>query len=394
MNYRKQRMSDADFQAALAKFWEEKWSEVREMARGRWGSILPGLASALGPACDHQGKRHVPCPVHGGKDGYRVFKDFAETGRSICNTCGNFHDGFATLQWVNGWTARESLEEVYEFLTDKKLPAFSPSMATSTERAPIRRALVPVAVSKPHADNEQLKKSLNKTWQSTLSLADPKAEPARLYLARRGLSIPQLSAVRFHPNLAYHNGEEVTGFHPALIAMVQAPDGTPVTLHRTYLDASGNKAAVESVKKMMSYPDDRQVLGSSIRLAKVDTILGVAEGLETALAAMEATGIPVWPTVNARMLEYFTPPPSVQTLIVFADKDRPSKQHPRGHGQEASLRLVKRMWELGIKASAITPKGEIPEGDKSIDWLDVFVREGVSGFPSLTSIRLAMAKAA
>ena len=77
-------------------------------------------------------------------------------------------------------------------------------------------------------------------------------------------------------------------------------------------------------------------------------------------------------------------------VIVFSDKDRPSKEHPRGHGQEASIRLVERMWAMGKKAMAITPKGEIPEGEKSLDWLDILNRDGVAGFPSYEAVQRAM----
>jgi hypothetical protein len=69
----------------------------------------------------------------------------------------------------------------------------------------------------------------------------------------------------------------------------------------------------------------------------------------------------------------------VDQILVFADKDRPTHQHPEGHGQEAAKRLVRRLWEMGIKASAIVPTGEIPSDQKSLDWLDVLNRK--AGFP-------------
>jgi putative DNA primase/helicase len=48
--------------------------EVKAAAHGRWGGILSALAPQLQPALDRVG-HHVSCPVHGGKDGYRVFND-------------------------------------------------------------------------------------------------------------------------------------------------------------------------------------------------------------------------------------------------------------------------------------------------------------------------------
>jgi len=75
------------------RYWDEYWDRARGLARGRWDSILGSLAPALLPAIDADGRRHVPCPVHGGKDGFRFFKGMAETGRAICNTCGHFMMG-------------------------------------------------------------------------------------------------------------------------------------------------------------------------------------------------------------------------------------------------------------------------------------------------------------
>ena len=58
-----------------------------------------------------------------------------------------------------------------------------------------------------------------------------------------------------------------------------------------------------------------------------------------------------------------------------------------GHGQEAAYALVKRMWSMGKKAVAIVPKGEIPEDQKSLDWLDILNRDGSHGFPSLSAVQ-------
>lgn len=362
------------------RYWKEYWSNARTMADGRWGSILGALAKPLQPALDNEGKRHCACPVHGGKDGFRFFRDFETTGGAICNTCGKFHDGFSVLQWINGWSAKEAVEEVTEHLTGDRHGKVS---------TPVRREL-PKAQPLPAKDNTAIRSSLNRTWQKAVPMAARGAEPLRLYLARRGLAKPKTNALKLHPSLAYSDGEKVTGFHPGMVAVVQAPDGAPVTIHRTYLDEDGNKAKVDEVKKLMAYPEGLKLSGGAIRLAPAGRVLGVAEGIETALAAMQGMSIPVWATVNATMMQQFIPPEGTDLILVFCDKDRPSKNHPRGHGQEAAMRLVERMWAQGKKAMAITPKGEIPEGAKSLDWLDILNRDGTGGFPSYEAVRRAM----
>ena len=83
---------------------------VKIAAHGRWPEILAGLgidAVALR-------NRHGPCPGCGGKDRFRY--DDKDDGRFYCNGGGEpvSGDGFALLQHVHGWTAREALERVSE----------------------------------------------------------------------------------------------------------------------------------------------------------------------------------------------------------------------------------------------------------------------------------------
>jgi len=348
--------------------------EVLRMAHGHWGAILGALAPHLQAALDRVG-RHVPCPVHGGKDGFRVFKDVDDTGGSVCNTCGINADGISTLMWANGWRYSGTLRSVADYLR----------LGRRRMAKPAARVIKPAPSNRD--DDERLRQSLNRVWSESLSIEGRDAEPARLYLARRGISIPPPDALRFHPTLSYYDGDKRIGEFPAIVAMVSGAQGGPVTIHRTYLTRDGQKASVESPKKLMSYPQDRKIVGGGIRLVDASgPVMAVAEGLETSLAVMEGTGLPVWCAVNALLLANFVPPQAVQRILVFADKDRPTGQHPKGHGQEAAKQLVLRLWEMGIQASAIVPAGEIPPGRKSLDWLDILSRDGKAGFPSLKSI--------
>lgn len=372
-------------QAEWNAYWEERWSQAKQLAQGRWDHILFTLSPALHPALEKRSKGHVACPVHGGKDGFRMMPSYPEDGRSFCNTCGNKKDGFATLMWANGWTAREALEEVTKLLTgDARGGALLPRM----QEIPQAKAVT--------KDNESLIRSLNRVMDGCLPMDHPDAQNGRLYLARRGLKHPMTSGIYYHPHLAYYDAVkgEVTGYHGAIVAPVRSASGQPVTLHRTYLDQVGKKLNVEAPKKMMAFPDDRNLVGGAIRLAKPGRILGAAEGIETSLAAMEGTGIPVWATVNATLMESMEIPDEVEMVVVFSDKDRPTEVHPKGHGQEAAAKLVERVQATGRKAIAITPRGDIPIGEKSLDWLDVLQAHGPSGFPSVEMIQRAMLRAA
>lgn len=61
--------------------------EVRAAARGRWLDLLPRIEPRLRDAVRRH-PHHGPCPLHGGRDDFRFFKDATETVGAICATCG------------------------------------------------------------------------------------------------------------------------------------------------------------------------------------------------------------------------------------------------------------------------------------------------------------------
>ena len=87
--------------------------EVRALADGHWDHVFAMLAPSLTAAMERPG-RHCPCPVHGGTDAFRLYRNYAENGACVCNTCGARRDGFATLMWVNGWDFKTALSRVAE----------------------------------------------------------------------------------------------------------------------------------------------------------------------------------------------------------------------------------------------------------------------------------------
>lgn len=129
---------------------------------------------------------------------------------------------------------------------------------------------------------------------------------------------------------------------------------------------------------MCSYPTDRLVTGGGIIIGNMDAeVVHVCEGLETAWAIETGMDqeIDVFPTVNATLLESFTPGPNTKMVVIWADKDR------SGRGEEAALELKRRLWEKGIKAQIMMPSLPIADGDKSVDWNDVLIQLGRMGFP-------------
>lgn len=361
-----------------------KAKTVRETAKGNWLSILAALAPQLENALNRSG-RHVECPIHGGKDknGFRLFKDVHETGGGICNTCGPHPDGFALLMWLCGWNFKECLESVGDYLSaGKEAPQINPTWLLELKKRQERR------MARERAYSAQLHKIIERVWNQCVPLSSPIAKPMWLYFQSRGLpfkvaEVEKSDSLRFHSAMPYYdeNGHKVGKF-PAIVCAIRDSQGRLVTLHRTYLTQKGQKANVAIPKKMMPVPDGMSLKGASIRLGEpTEGILGVDEGLETALSVYCATGIPVWPAANATLMEFFEVPEGVHTVLIWADKDR------LGTGQKAANALKTRLKRQGINAYVLLPKLSIPYGAKSVDWNDVLVSVGIPGFPSARYFR-------
>lgn len=359
----------------MRKTLEEFTDEVKANARGNWGWILTSLAPGLKPALAKPGV-HVPCPMHGGKDGFRVFKDVEQTGGGICNTCNHgdgFHDGFALLMEFTGWTFPETVQAVADRLGIGR---------ERFEIPPVRRqpavVTAPPPAARDPANDAALLLRLKEIWFGTLSLKHPKAEPARLYLASRRIALRAVPlSVRFHPGLSYHSDGKNLGKYPCLVVKYIAK-GQAITLHRTYLSAEGTKAPVPDAKKMMMYPKgQRQLAGAAMQLDPSAPILCVGEGLETMLGVRQTTRLPTWATGTSGLLSMLDVPSVTKLLLIFADKDR------TGIGLDAAKSLHQRVWTQGVQCQIHLPPLDYGPDEKGVDWNDVLVRVGETGFPDL-----------
>mgnify|MGYP001112073661 CR=1 FL=1 len=242
------------------------------------------------------------------------------------------------------------------------------------------------------AYGEKILERHHKLWDECLPINASGTTPIHRYFERRGFvvvidKIAESDSIRFHPALPYfvENDEgtaEEIGKFPAVVGVVQDVDGNLLTLHRTYLSPNGSKAGVREAKKMMAVPDGVDIKGGAIRLGiPEDGILGVAEGMETALSAYRATGIPTWSTVNAQLMKSFSVPDGTHTVIIWADLDRSLT------GEIAANALKRRLEKQGIYVLIMIPQIPVPATAKSVDWNDILMWQGREGFPRPDRLR-------
>lgn len=334
-----------------------RFKDVKAVAQGRWGSILSSLVGPMmEDAIERGSRRHSPCPIHGGTRPFRIFKDFEDTGGCICSQCGAFSDGFALLNEAHGWDSSVALKEVatYLGLTDSK---------THT-KAPLPPRIL---IKKTETTDEEIQQRTKRTqelWKQGLSINESGAEPMARYMYNRGLDMartpPALKMILSH---SYYDEDKFIANYSAMLAPVLNPQGHCIALHRTYLTFQGLKAPVESPKKL--YTQGKSLRGAAIRLFPATNILGVCEGIETALAVNQMTGMPVWACISANLLRQVDIPEDVETVVIWADKDRSRA------GQKAATQLAEKLYEEGFEVVIKLPEIDIPKHKKSVDWLDI-----------------------
>jgi putative DNA primase/helicase len=152
-------------------------------------------------------------------------------------------------------------------------------------------------------------------WQASYAA---EGTPVATYLHSRGLDFPASPALRFHAGLKHSSG----GVWPAMVANVtHGVTGSPIAIHRTFLARDGGGKAPVDPTKMMFGP----CRGGVVRLCEPGDVLMVGEGIETCIAAMQATGKPAWAALSTSGLRSLDLPRGVRDLIVLADGDEPGE---------------------------------------------------------------------
>jgi putative DNA primase/helicase len=289
-----------------------------EEIHARIGLGWPSILAQLGVPEAALRNKHGPCPACGGKDRFR-FDNKRGRGDWICNQCGA-GDGFRLLEQVFGWPFSEARKRVLEAGgLESRLESLSSGIKTPPFSVP-----EPISVANPTERVHRLRRG---------RCAVANCEDAVTYLASRRLwPLPDGCTLGAHPSVEYFDGPQRIGRFSALVADVVDIDAELVSVHVTYLQG-GQKLAGHEPRKLLSGVTGRA--GCAVRLMPANEVLGIAEGIETALSASAIDQLPVWAALNTSLLARFQPPPGVIRLRIYADRD--------DAGLSAALRLMERL---------------------------------------------------
>ena len=302
--------------------------ELIEKCRGRWKAIL----MHFGVPAEYLDSKHHPCPVCGGVDRFR-FDDQDGTGSWYCNQHLPKQAGYG-------------LRLVQEVLQCSTIEAMGRIEAIIDN--------LPLVLNIPVKNKVDPRPALNKLWLLSSYLTG--SDMASKYLHSRGLVLRPRN-IRYNKSCYEPDSNRRMD---SLIARIQNIDGKPIGLYRIYLE-NNRKANIIAPKKIM--PATESLRGSSIRLFSSRSkffetgVLGVAEGIETAIACSHYFQVATWACLTSTLMSSWLPPKQIRRVFIFGDNDS------NYAGQEAAYKLGHLLHNRGFITEVLIP-------DKPGDWAD------------------------
>lgn len=285
-----------------------------DAAKGQWKMIL----EKFGIDGKYLDNKHHKCPCTGdGEDRFR-FSDQNGTGDYFCACSQGGRGGFGLLQCKTGRTFRELAADVDALIGNTMEPS-APRAMTYAEKL---RGIAQTA-------------------------------PRSAYLESRGLVMAP--GLLWAKSVDYRDDGKVTGTYPAMLAPITRK-GEWQTFHVTYLD-HGSKANVPCPRKVLP---GGAIMGGGVELFPAAEVMGVAEGIETAIAARMIFNIPTHATISAGGMAKWDAPAIAKEVHIFADNDA------NYTGHRAAWTLANRLALMGVDVVV-----RIPESLG--DWNDVLL---------------------
>lgn len=344
---------------------------IKAALSGRWIGAFNALSPALKPALNamYKSTPHVACPVHGGihGDAFRLDKNSLD-GAGYCNTCGSFLDGAAILSWVNGWSFRETLEQLDHYINGN-----NQTLSINDNR--------PVINKPPELNNADIEKRKKTVERIIKESSDQPYEPHLKYLESRGLKPVYSPCIRYHKGLPYYYkgkplinsaGEWIR--YPCIVGVFKH-GGAVTGITKIYLTREGEKASksvaanilaqysepATNVPIKLSYKIE-SLSGSAIRVGKIGESVNICEGLETGIALLNAGLDSMLIATTATLLASIDLPAHVKNVTIWADND------------EAGINAANKLKSTIVDKSVdnfVDIKVPQKQGHTKLDWLDI-----------------------
>jgi hypothetical protein len=157
-------------------------------------------------------------------------------------------------------------------------------------------------------------------WGAGVSATGSPVE--RYWHETRGLTLPIPAVIRYCAAVPY--GYEKPGYpprpqRPAMIAKVQAVDGSFAGVHATYLRPDGRDKDRSLPKARLVYG---RVAGCAIRLSEAVDELAIGEGIESTASYMQEFGVAGWAAISTSgMSSIILPPPPVAFAVTLVGEN-------------------------------------------------------------------------
>ena len=239
----------------------------------------------------NQGRCH--CPVHGGKTQCLTVNE--KRGKVLIHCWGGCENAqvIHALREIGLWKGRPD----------------DAGRLSEDDKAELRRRRE-AAEAREREEAEARAEDAARLWRDGLPIAGSRAEA---YLRGRALSLKLPLSLRYSPGLRH----APTGLvFPVLLGAVQAGDRRVTGIQRIFLDPATTGKALVTPNKMTF-----GILGDgAVRLGRAGRTLGIAEGIETALSAMQIYSLTVWAVLGAGRLGNLALPDEVEQVMIFADR--------------------------------------------------------------------------
>lgn len=331
--------------------------KTMQAAKGRWYEIL----TAAGIDAKFLNGKSQACPLcREGTDRFTYTNKFGD-GNYVCRHC-KAGTGFTLLAKWQGLDPKRDFKKVAD-----QIDGIIGNRPVAIRPATMNRKTIRDQEEKRQRDDAKLKKQ-EQMFLRNFNASRPveAGDVVDLYLANRAINLRASAALRFHPN-CFNWITQVR--YPAMLALFRGPQQEKLipNMQITFLTEDGHKAGVTPPRLNLagSMPE-----GGAIRLQPAAAVMGIAEGVESAMSAAQMFDMPVWAATSGVLLAKWRVPDIVTHLVIYADND----EHDQGMAAAESLaRRV--LFEADRDGIPRTVDIKMPESVGQ-DWNDILQQQG------------------